>query len=180
MSSPIWLGPRSWLCKKTSILPLGADVGSAMSNNHSTHHKEHRAAPETPPTNPSSLFLPLGPGLQLPLLLQLGVGKMLIPSAPKSLNSWQARKMSEKAILYPHSPYSHSSKEESDKLGPGSLSRVPRRGLLPQSSPKIFVIFGREIDGGIFPVQAVQEVWCFPVRHFNTSMVTLRCDQDRK
>lgn len=101
-------------------------MGSAMSNNHPTHHKEHRAAPETPPTNPGSLFLPLCLGLQLPLLLKLGLGEMLIPLPPKPLNSWQAREMSEKAILYSQPPYGHSSKkEESDKLGPGVLGRVP-------------------------------------------------------
>lgn len=181
-------GPRSWLHKKTSILPLGANVGSAMSNNHPTHHKEHRAAPETPPTNPGSLFLPLRLGLQLPLLLKLGLGEMLIPLPPK-LNSWQAREMSEKAILYPQPPYGHSSKkEESDKLGPGVLGRVPPERAAARIITKDcvccgFFFFGGGGGGGIFPVQAicgVQVAWCFPVKDFNTSTVTLRCDQARK
>lgn len=144
-----WGPTRSCLCKKKKnfILPLGTDVGSAMSNNYPTHHKEHRAAPETSPTNPWSLCLPLSAGLQLPLLLQLGVGEMLIPSAPKPLNSWQAREMSEKAILYPHPLHGHSSKrEESNKLGPRSLDRLPphsREGCCHNHHQRFLWFFGR-------------------------------------
>ena len=115
-------------CAKTSLLPLGADVGSAMSmttphgRRNTGQQKEHRAAQGTPPTNSGNLFLPL--------LLQPGVGEMLSPSTLSPLNSWQARETSEKAILYPPTPHlqppsGHSSKEEeSDKLGPGLLGTV--------------------------------------------------------
>lgn len=103
----------------------------------------------------------------------------------KPLNSWQAREMSEKAILYPHPSHGHSSKEEeSDKLGPGLLGRVaPERAAARIITKDRGFWKGARGAGGILPVQSVWGVrvaWGFPLKHFNTSVVTLRCDQARK
>lgn len=177
-------GPPIPAAQKTSILPLGADVGSAMSNNHPAHHKEHRAAPETPPTHSRTLFLPLRPGLQLPLHLQLGVGETLIPSAPKPLKQLAGQGNVRKGNSLPsphhhhHHRHGHSSKKwESDKLEPGPLGKGPPERCAARIITKDFVFWG---TGSTFPVQAVWGVrvaCCFPVKHFNTSVVTLRCDQ---
>lgn len=147
-------------CAKTSLLPLGADVGSAMSM--TTPHRrrnigqqeEHRAAQGTPPTNSGDLFLPL--------VLQPGVGEMLSPSTLNPLNSRQARETSEKAILYPPTrhlqpPSGHSSKEESDKLGPSLLGTVSPERAAGRIIAKIggFVRGDGAGRGGILPVQSV-------------------------
>lgn len=34
--------------------------------------------------------------------------------------------------------------------------------------------------GGYFQSRLLRVAWCFPVKHFNTLVVTLRCEEDRK
>ena len=65
-----------------------------------------------------------------------------------------------------------------------SWAQFPQRGLLPGSSPKILG-FGRGhgVGGAYFQSRVFgvcRLAWRFPLKHFNTSVVTLRCDQARK